>query len=130
MDPFGGTEFLKLTFPSASWSYRVSLALKLSTDRNSLPCLRLICSYKIQSASFGFRSSVIPYLVSCLVKLILAINCEISYVNSDLPVLDINVYRGMEIRRHPFLTSAIDGAEWSASYAGCVPPAESSSNTH
>jgi hypothetical protein len=36
----------------------------------------------------------------------------------------------MEIRLHLFLTSAIVGAEWSASHAGCVPPAGIASSTH
>jgi hypothetical protein len=45
-------------------------------------------------------------------------------------VFDMKAYRGIEIRLHPFLTSAIVGAEWSASHAGRVPPAEIASSTH
>lgn len=42
----------------------------------------------------------------------------------------MKAYRGIEIRLHPFLTSTIVGAEWSASHAGRVPPAEIASSTH
>jgi hypothetical protein len=86
-------------------------------------------SFTPSTIFISFRSSFIPHLVSRLVKLLLAITCEISYVKRETPVFDIKEYRGKEIRLHPFLTSTIVGAEWSASHAGCVPPAESASST-
>jgi hypothetical protein len=36
----------------------------------------------------------------------------------------MKVYRGMEVYIHEFLTSALDGSEWSASRPGRFPPRE------
>jgi len=31
----------------------------------------------------------------------------------------MNVYGGLELKLHAFMTSALDGCEWSASHLGC-----------
>jgi hypothetical protein len=37
------------------------------------------------------------------------------------PVLAMNMYWGVEIYVHEFLTSALDGGEWSASHPAALP---------
>ena len=40
------------------------------------------------------------------------------------------VYGRMDLQTHSFLISAIDGAKWSASNAGCYPPEERATRIH
>jgi len=43
---------------------------------------------------------------------------------------DMNVYGGVEVQRHLFLTSRLDCGEWSASLHGRLTPGESDLRSH
>jgi len=42
----------------------------------------------------------------------------------------MKTYGGMELSRHTFLTSALDGGEWSVSRSGRFTPSERTVGTH
>jgi len=42
----------------------------------------------------------------------------------------MKAYWGMEVLRHPFLTSGLEGGEWSTSRPGRFTPGEKSPGTH
>jgi len=42
----------------------------------------------------------------------------------------MKMYGGVEVQRHMFSTSTLDGSEWSASRPGRFPPMETAPGTH
>jgi hypothetical protein len=42
----------------------------------------------------------------------------------------MKMYRGVEVQLHTFLTSALDGAEWSITCLGCFIPRKRAASTH
>jgi hypothetical protein len=42
----------------------------------------------------------------------------------------MKAYRGENVQIHAFLSSALDGGEWSASHSGCFTPKERAPGSH
>ena len=51
-------------------------------------------------------------------------------VKCKLPMHIMKAYRGVEVQLHLYLTSAVDGTEWSASRPGRFTPGDRVPDTH
>lgn len=57
-----------------------------------------------------------------MVMIMMMIVIIILIKDKTVPVHAMKAFKGVEVQLHPFLTSTLDGGEWSASCLGCVMP--------
>jgi hypothetical protein len=75
------------------------------------------------SVSFKIEVTCSRVILTTALKVKVLINVKLTPCLTNLNT--IRTYREVEVQLHPFLTSALDGGDWSASRPGRFPPGKS-----